>query len=174
MVYILLALQVKVGKVASFMGKIFVVQCSTTKTTNILPNENYPLYFLVYILVIVCSSSFVGVFDAARLADALYKECGPGTIYEKTRHQSGQPKKGPWTNHNLKIFIANREDDRQPEADPTSKDPDGLCKAVVVIASLSGTASVLDKVGECVGTTQVSLSAGKLVVYIIFILAWYS
>ncbi len=34
------ALQVKVGKVASFVGKIFVVQCSTTKTTNILPHEN--------------------------------------------------------------------------------------------------------------------------------------
>ncbi len=37
----LLALQVKVGKVASFVGKIFVLQCSTT---NILPPENYPLY----------------------------------------------------------------------------------------------------------------------------------
>ncbi len=32
--WMLLALQVKVGKVASFVGKIFVVQCSTTKTTN--------------------------------------------------------------------------------------------------------------------------------------------
>ncbi len=42
--WLLLALQVKVGKVASFVGKIFVVQCSTTKTTNILPHENYPLY----------------------------------------------------------------------------------------------------------------------------------
>ncbi|XP_064384497.1 crystallin J1C-like [Halichondria panicea] len=95
-----------------------------------------------------------GVFEAGRLADALYKECGPGTIYEKVRQESGQPKKGPWTNHNLKIFIANREEGRKPEADPTSQDPDGLCKAIVVIASLSGTASVLDKVGECVGTTQ--------------------
>ncbi len=36
----LLALQVKVGKVASFVGKIFVVRPSTT---NILPHENYPL-----------------------------------------------------------------------------------------------------------------------------------
>ncbi len=42
--WLLLALQVKVGKVASFVGKIFVLQCSTTKTTNILPHENYPLY----------------------------------------------------------------------------------------------------------------------------------
>ncbi len=39
--WLLLALQVKVGKVASFLGKIFVLQCSTT---NILPHENYPLY----------------------------------------------------------------------------------------------------------------------------------
>ncbi len=33
-----------VGKVASFVGKIFVVRPPTTKTTNILPHENYPLY----------------------------------------------------------------------------------------------------------------------------------
>ena len=33
-----LALQVKVGKVASFVGKIFVVRVSTT---NILSPENY-------------------------------------------------------------------------------------------------------------------------------------
>ena len=37
-------LQVKVGKVASFVGKIFVVRPPTTKTTNILPHENYTLY----------------------------------------------------------------------------------------------------------------------------------
>ncbi len=42
--WLLLALQVKVGKVASFVGKIFVVQCSTMKTMNNLPHENYPLY----------------------------------------------------------------------------------------------------------------------------------
>ncbi len=36
--WLLLALQVKVGMVASFVGKIFVVRCSTT---NILPHENY-------------------------------------------------------------------------------------------------------------------------------------
>ena len=39
-----LALQVKVGKVASFVGKIFVVRPPITKTTNILPHENYTLY----------------------------------------------------------------------------------------------------------------------------------
>ena len=36
---LLLALQVKVGKVTSFVGKIFVVRPSTTKTTNILPHR---------------------------------------------------------------------------------------------------------------------------------------
>ncbi len=41
---LLLVLQVKVGKVASFAGKISVVQYSTMKTKNILPHENYPLY----------------------------------------------------------------------------------------------------------------------------------
>ncbi len=41
--WLLLALQVKVGKVASFVGKIFVVRPSVTKTTNILPHENYSL-----------------------------------------------------------------------------------------------------------------------------------
>ncbi len=39
-----LALQVKVGKVTSFVGKMLVVRPSTTKTTNILLHENYPLY----------------------------------------------------------------------------------------------------------------------------------
>ena len=39
-----LELQVKVGRVASFVGKIFVVRTSTTKTTNILHHENYQLY----------------------------------------------------------------------------------------------------------------------------------
>lgn len=93
-------------------------------------------------------------FDAAKQADAVYKEFGPGTIYEKVRQQSGQPKNGPWTNHSLKIFIANREEGRKPDADTTSQDPDGLCKAVVVIALFSGKGDLLNKVAECVATTQ--------------------
>ncbi len=36
--WLLLVLQVKVGKVASLVGKIFVVRPSTT---NIFPHENY-------------------------------------------------------------------------------------------------------------------------------------
>ncbi len=46
--WLLLALQVKVSKVASFVGKIFVVQCSTTK---MLPHENYPLYRMLIIII---------------------------------------------------------------------------------------------------------------------------
>ncbi len=34
-----------INKVASFVGKIFVVRLSTT---NILPHENYPLYGIYY------------------------------------------------------------------------------------------------------------------------------
>ncbi len=46
---LLLALQVKVGKVASFVGKIFVVQCSTThkKPRVFFPMKNYPLYGII-------------------------------------------------------------------------------------------------------------------------------
>ncbi len=44
----------KVGKVASLVGKIFVVRpaSSTTKTT-ILPHKNYPL--IVYTYVVDCT-----------------------------------------------------------------------------------------------------------------------
>ena len=42
-----------VGKVASFVGKIFVVRPSTTKTTNILPYENYPPYGTVLVLSVL-------------------------------------------------------------------------------------------------------------------------
>ncbi len=45
--WLLLALQIKVGKVTSFMGKIFVVRASITKTTNILFPGNYQLYGIV-------------------------------------------------------------------------------------------------------------------------------
>ena len=44
----------KVSKVASFVGKIFVVKPSTTKPTNILPHENYPLYIYgKYMLILM-------------------------------------------------------------------------------------------------------------------------
>ncbi len=46
---VIAALQVKVGKVGSFVGKIFVVRPSTPKTTNLLPQAkiNYPLYGII-------------------------------------------------------------------------------------------------------------------------------
>ena len=76
-------------------------------------------------------------------------------MYEDARTQSGTPIKGPWTNHSLKIFIANREAGTKPEADANSVDPDGLCKSIVVVSLLSGKDSLLEAVKECVKTTQV-------------------
>lgn len=94
-------------------------------------------------------------FDAGKLSDALFKEFGPDTPYENARTQSGSPINGPWTNHNLKIFIANREAETKPAADPTSADPDGLCKAIIVVALLGGKDGLLDSVRDCVKSTQV-------------------
>ena len=37
--WLLLALQVKVGKVASFVGELFVARASTTKTANFYPTK---------------------------------------------------------------------------------------------------------------------------------------
>ena len=95
-------------------------------------------------------------FDTNLLADALFKHFGPGTIYEDARQQSGSPVKGPWTNHCLKIMIANRENGQSPEGDPKSQDPDGLCKAIALVCLLGGTGDYSDKVEGCVQTAQVS------------------
>lgn len=92
------------------------------------------------------------------LADALFKFFGPGTEYEKARTQSKYPLNGPYTNHCIKILVANRENETEPAADPSSKDPDGLCKAVAVIALLSGKESLVKAVKACVNTAQVSMS----------------
>ncbi len=45
---VIAALQVKVGKVISFVGKIFVVRPSTTKTTNLLPQAKITLYTVLF------------------------------------------------------------------------------------------------------------------------------
>lgn len=76
-------------------------------------------------------------------------------MYEKARTSGGQPVKGPWTNHCVKIFVANRENEDKPEGDPNGKDPDGLCKAVAVTALLAGKDGLMEKVKECVNTVQV-------------------
>lgn len=88
-------------------------------------------------------------FDAKKYADAIFAYFGPGTVYEKARQQSGTPKQGPWTNHALKIMIANRENGDTPEADANSKDPDGLCKAIALVRQPDG------NIKPCVNTTQV-------------------
>lgn len=95
-------------------------------------------------------------FDDSKLADAIFAHFGPGTVYEKVRTQSESPKKGPWTNHCIKIFIANRENEDKPEADSSSKDPDGTTKAVAVTALLAGKDGLMDQVKKCVNTAQVS------------------
>ena len=68
---------------------------------------------------------------------------------------TGKPINGPWTNHCLKIFIANRENGTTPEGDNGSKDPDGLCKAIGVVGLLSGKDSLIDSVGQCIKVAQV-------------------
>ena len=60
-------------------------------------------------------------FKEDKMADALYKFFGPNTIYEDARKQTARPKQGPWTNHNLNIFLTNRENGDKPEADAGSK-----------------------------------------------------
>ena len=94
-------------------------------------------------------------FDDAKLADAILKHFGPGTAYESARKQTKKPVDGPWTNHNIKIFLAKREEGDTPAGDTGSKDPDGLCKAVIVISLLSGKPEMLEAVKKCVETTQV-------------------
>ena len=94
-------------------------------------------------------------FNRAKQADRLYKHFGPGTPYEATRQQTSSPKQGCWTNHNLKIFLAKREEGEDEEADSGSKDPDGLVKAIAVVAMYHGREEMERYVEECVRITQV-------------------
>ena len=55
------------------------------------------------------------------MGDTIFKFFGPNTIYEDARKQTTRPIQGPWTNHNLKTFIANREKGVEPAADAESK-----------------------------------------------------
>ena len=79
-------------------------------------------------------------------------------MYENARTQSGSPVKGPWTNHCIKIMVANRENGVTPAADKNSKDPDGLCKAVALAGLLGAKeGTMVESVRECVRTAQVSV-----------------
>lgn len=93
-------------------------------------------------------------FDAAKQADRLYKHFGPGTSFEETRKQKESPVKGCWTNHSLKIFMAKREEEEADQTDAGSKDPDGLLKAIAIVAMYHGRPELLAKVEECVRVTQ--------------------
>lgn len=101
-------------------------------------------------------------FDDGKLADAIFKMFGPGTVYEEARKQTSKPINGPWTNHNIKTFLAKREEGETPAGDTGSKDPDGLCKAIIVIALLSGKPGMLEAVEKCVKTTQVDRLVGVM------------
>ena len=96
-------------------------------------------------------------FDASKLADALFKHFGPGTVYEKARKEKDYPINGPYTNHSLKTFIGNREKGKTPEGNEENKDPDGLCKAIAVVGLLSGKKSLIESVTKCTKTLQVSM-----------------
>lgn len=93
-------------------------------------------------------------FDEVKQADAIFKTFGPNTIYEEARKQSSHPIKGPWTNKSVKIFLANREEGDKPEADPGSKDPDGLIKSIAVIALLYGKPELFEAVLKNLNITQ--------------------
>lgn len=77
--------------------------------------------------------------------------------------QSQTPKKGPWTNHCIRILIANRENGDSPAADTKTVDPDGLCKAIALVGQ-GKLESFEATIKACVNTCQVgaSISMGLL------------
>ena len=102
-------------------------------------------------------------FNAAKQADRLFKHFGPGTPFEETRKQKASPVQGTWTNHNIKIFLAKREEGEQVQSDSGSKDPDGLVKTISIMAMYHGKPELLAKVEECVTVTQVRETTGHSV-----------
>jgi ADP-ribosylglycohydrolase len=93
-------------------------------------------------------------FDRAKQADRIYQTFGPGTSYEATCRQTGSPKQGCWTNHNIKTFLAKREEGETDQTDSGSKDPDGLVKVIAVVAMYHGRQEMEGLVEECVRITQ--------------------
>ena len=93
------------------------------------------------------------------VAEQFYRHFGPGTEYAVARQQAKQdgssPVQGPWTNHNLSVFLGLREAGVKPSADGYSTDPDGVVRSIVVVALLSGKAGMLSGVESCVKVTQV-------------------
>ena len=66
--------------------------------------------------------------------------------FEATRRHSASPK----------TFMAKREEREEEQSDTGSKDPDGLVKAIAVVAMYQGQPEMLDNVEQCVRVTQVS------------------
>ena len=65
------------GKVASFVGKIFVVRPPTTKTTNILPHENYQLYGILAVPheIYWLSSDLAAGLEGKGTTEPIYPMC---------------------------------------------------------------------------------------------------
>lgn len=95
-------------------------------------------------------------FNGQKLQDDLFKAFGPGTIYEEARNQTSKPRQGPWTNHCVVTMLTNKSSGVSPAGDKDSKDPDGLCKAIVLAGLLGGCGKCYDdEVSQCVETCQV-------------------
>ena len=95
-------------------------------------------------------------FDTARQADRFFKTFGPGSAFEAVRKQTSSPKQGCWTNSNIKIFLAKREEGEEEQTDTNSKDPDGLVRAIGVVGMYHGHSDMEKMVEYCVRVTQVS------------------
>ena len=95
------------------------------------------------------------------MADQFYGHFGPGTEYAAARQQaennSSLAVQGPWTNHNLSVFLGQQGAGVKPSADGYSMDPDGIVRSIPVVALLSGKPEMLGTVEECVKVTQVCL-----------------
>ncbi len=95
-----LALQVKVGKVASFVGKIFVVRPPTTKTTNILLHKNYIRYIYTGMLSLIIIIMVITEFCSSLIIMA---------GHEQSEIQQATPLTGPPVNAEDKPLLKNNK-----------------------------------------------------------------
>ena len=62
--------------------------------------------------------------------------------------------------------MAKREEEEADQTDAGSKDPDGLLKAIAIVAMYHGRPELLAKVEECVRVTQVSALLSIMALFI--------
>lgn len=87
-------------------------------------------------------------FDAGDLSKQIYKFFGPDSEYEPK--SSARPLQGPWRSSCYKPFLASQ----QPH--PSSADPDGLVRAIPIVALLAGQPHVMESVETAVRLVQSS------------------